>query len=422
MRVNLHDYSGHPFQVQLARCLAGRGHEVVHAYSSQYITGRGRLELTDDDPDTLRIEPITAAVPMVKYSPLGRTRFELAYADAWRRRLDDEPFDVVVACNVPLFALARMRRYFSRRQQPWVLWHQDVYSLGVAAEAERRLPGQVARAVSEAMQRVERAQVDSADAVVAIGEPFRQQYVEWGVRTDHVTVIPNWAPLDELTPGSRDNAWSRRLGLPTKPVRLMYAGTLGRKHNPLLLLSLLDRVRAGGLDAHLVVVSEGVGADDLAAAAGNRRDVTIVGYQPAEEFSDVLASADVMVALLEPDAARFSVPSKVLSYMSVGRPTIALVPAGNACADDVRAAGGFVASPDESGTADAAAWLGAVTTDSRHLSTLGEKARTLAADRFDIERICTEFESILATAAGRGSVEKSTRLVAQSHSEGGRSA
>ena len=127
-----------------------------------------------------------------------------------------------------------------------MLWHQDVYSLGVAAEAQRRLPAPVAAAVRRGVEGLEKSQVASANAVVAIGEPFLQQYARWGVVREGVTVIPNWAPLDELTPGPRDNPWSRRQNLPTEPIRLMYAGTLGRKHNPLLLLQLLDHVRALG--------------------------------------------------------------------------------------------------------------------------------------------------------------------------------
>ncbi|MDT4933879.1 MAG: hypothetical protein QOK11_1771 [Pseudonocardiales bacterium] len=401
MRLNLHDFSGHPFQAQLARTLAARGHEVLHGYSAQYITGHGRLEVGAQDPAGLRIEGLSAAAPMVKYSPVGRTRFELAYARAWKWQLDAEQFDVVVACNVPLFALARMRRYFARRSQPWVLWHQDVYSLGVAAEAARKLPAPVANAVRNRVERIERAQIESADAVVAIGEPFREQYARWGARRDHVTVIPNWAPLDELVPGRRDNPWGRRHGLPVEPVRLMYAGTLGRKHNPLLLLDLLDGARARGVDVTLIVVSEGVGADDLAAASAGRSDVRILGYQPAEELGDVLASADVMVALLEPDAAQFSVPSKVLSYLSVGRPTIALVPGANPCAEDVRAAGGYVAEPDQAGAHEAAAWLAMFSHDPGGFTVLGERARALAVKRFDIDLISSKFEEILVGAAGR---------------------
>src|SRR4051812_28305758 len=98
MRLNLHDYSGHPFQAQLARYLAGRGHEVVHTYSAQYVTGHGRLDLQPGDPQQLSFHGLTADAPMIKYSPIGRARFELAYAAAWREWLDNEKFDLVVAC------------------------------------------------------------------------------------------------------------------------------------------------------------------------------------------------------------------------------------------------------------------------------------------------------------------------------------
>jgi len=401
MRVHIHDFSGHPFQAQLSRNLASRGHDVLHQYSSQYVTGHGRLNVTADDPDTLRIQSLTATVPMVKYHPLLRTRFEMAYAGVWARSLEQEEFDVVVACNVPLFALMRMRRYFAKRQQPWVLWHQDVYSMGVGAEATRRLPKPAAAAVRRQVERIERAQVASATSVVAIGEPFLEQYIRWGVPLDHVHVIPNWAPLDELVPGRRDNDWGRRQGLPDAPIRLMYAGTLGRKHNPLLLLELLDGVREKGIDAMLIVVSEGVGADDLAEAARGRSDVRILGYQPAEVLSDVLASADVMIALLEPDAAQFSVPSKVLSYLSAGRPIIALVPGGNPSASDVRAAGGFVADPTPLGAQEAACWLAATAQSPDGLVAIGKQARNLATDRFNIDRIGSEFELVLTEATSQ---------------------
>ena len=401
MRLNIHDYSGHPFQVQLSRDLAARGHDVLHGYSTQYVTGHGNLQVGPHDSPTLRIEGITADAEMVKYSPVGRMRFEMSYAQAWQRALDEQSHDVVVACNVPMFALARMRRYFERRNQRWVLWHQDVHSLGVAAEADRKLPGQLAGVTGRQAQRVEAAQVRSADAVVAIGDGFVVQYRDWGVPTRNVHVIKNWAPLSELVPGVRDNDWARRQGLPVDAVRLLYAGTLGRKHNPQLLLELLDAVRARGVNATLTVVSEGVGAEDLRAAADGRSDVRILGYQPAEELSDVLASADAVIALLEPDAAQFSVPSKVLSYMSAGRPIIALVPGGNPAALDVDNAGGCVAPPTVGGAHEAADWLCEVVKDPEGLALLGKKARHLAERRFNIERIGDRFEAILFEAADR---------------------
>jgi glycosyltransferase involved in cell wall biosynthesis len=398
VRVILHDFTGHPFQVQLARGLAARGHSVLHLYAGQYVTGRGRLEVTSDDPDTLRIEPLIARRPMAKYSPVARTRFELAYAAAWRERMAREQYDVVVTANAPLFVLSRLRRGLSRRS--WVLWHQDVTSLAVAAEAARRLPGPAATAVSRVAQRLERAHVCSADAVVAIGDQFVAQYRAWNAPTGHVRVIPNWAPLDDIRPGERDNPWSKRHELPPDGLRLLYAGTLGRKHNPLLLLDILDGVRARGIDANLVVCSEGEGADDLAAAAGDRPDVRILPFQPAEEFSDVLAAADVVLALLEQDAAMFSVPSKVLSYLAAGRPIVGLMPAGNPAAVDIGASGGFTGGPDAAGAAAAAGWL-AGTAAGDGFAAIGRSARALAETRFGIDRITDEFEAVLTAAAAR---------------------
>ena len=45
MRISIVDYAGHPFQVQLSRKLAERGHDVLHLYFGQAITPRGMLTL-----------------------------------------------------------------------------------------------------------------------------------------------------------------------------------------------------------------------------------------------------------------------------------------------------------------------------------------------------------------------------------------
>ena len=352
-------------------------------------------------PDGLEFESLTADAPLIKYSPLRRTRFEFSYARAWRQRLETQDFDLVIACNVPLFALARMQPYFRRRELPWMLWHQDIYSLGVAGEASRQLPSMAAHAVKEYAQRLERNQIRSARTVVAIGDEFVRQYERWGLPTKHAHVIPNWAPLDELVPGARDNEWSRSQSLPTEPVRLLYAGTLGRKHNPALLVELLDDARARGVDAFLTVISEGVGADQLKQMCAGRSDVKILGYQDADHFSNVLASADILIALLEPDAANFSVPSKVLSYLSAGRPIIAMVPEGNPAALDVLEAGGCVVPPTSAGAVEAAGWLAVIKNDRAALQMLGRRSRALAERRFDIESIGDEFEKILYDAVGR---------------------
>jgi len=55
MRLLIHDYTGHPFQVQLSRALARRGHEIVHAYASGLLTPRGCLERKSADPASFEV-------------------------------------------------------------------------------------------------------------------------------------------------------------------------------------------------------------------------------------------------------------------------------------------------------------------------------------------------------------------------------
>ncbi|MCK4577970.1 MAG: glycosyltransferase WbuB, partial [Candidatus Marinimicrobia bacterium] len=67
MRILLHDNSGHPFPIQLARFLAGRGAEVLHLYSAGFHTPRGRIEQKPDDPATMEIRGIDLGEPFRKY-------------------------------------------------------------------------------------------------------------------------------------------------------------------------------------------------------------------------------------------------------------------------------------------------------------------------------------------------------------------
>jgi colanic acid biosynthesis glycosyl transferase WcaI len=49
-RILVHDYSGHPFQAELSRSLARRGHDVLHLSFRQFQTPKGDLVAKPDDP------------------------------------------------------------------------------------------------------------------------------------------------------------------------------------------------------------------------------------------------------------------------------------------------------------------------------------------------------------------------------------
>jgi glycosyltransferase involved in cell wall biosynthesis len=132
--------------------------------------------------------------------------------------------------------------------------------------------------------------------------------------------------------------------------------------------------------------------------ASGRSDVVQLDFQPNDELPDVLASGDVLVALLEPDASRFSVPSKVCSYLAAGRPVLALTPDSNPCTPLVNRSGGMVAYPDKSGTALAGSWAAQLAHDPDIARQIGSRARELAMAEFAINPIVDAFERMLHKA------------------------
>ncbi|MBA3717025.1 MAG: glycosyltransferase family 4 protein, partial [Actinobacteria bacterium] len=350
--------------------------------------GKGDLELRDDDPPTLVIEPVDMGGQFAKYAPAKRLRQELSYGLRVGRRIVGEQPDAVLSGDTPLFAQAVILRSCRRKRIPFVFWLQDLYSIAMQPEAERRLP-LVGRPLGRALVGLERRALAESDAVVAVSGDFRATLLRWGLPSEQVHVVENWAPVDELPVRPRANEWACRHGLNGKPV-LLYSGTLGLKHDPGLLLELATALP----DATTVVASEGLGADWLAERP--RENLVLLGFQPYEELPDVLGAGDVLVVILERDAGKFAVPSKVLSYLCAGRPLLAALPSDNLAAKVVESSGaGVLVEPDDAeGLVEGARRL---LGDADLRARLGAAGRAYAEKTFDIAAIGDRFEEVISS-------------------------
>lgn len=389
MRLVVHDYSGHPFQVQLSRALARRGHDVLHLHCSSYVTGKGALVRRDDDPPTFATDAVDLGETFVKYSYGKRVLQERRYAALCADRIAAHRPDAVLCSNTPLLAHRLLQPRVQRTGASFVFWQQDVYSVAMSnAAAAVPVVGGLAGA---ALRRMERRLLAASDEVVVISEDFVPILREWDIPRERVTVLENWAPLDELPQAPRANAWSAEHGLDGRSV-LLYSGTLGLKHDPALLLELARAAQARD-DAVVVVISEGLGADWLREHGRDVPALVQLPFQPFARLPEVLGTADVLLAILEPEASVFSVPSKVLSYHCAGRPILAAIPPENLAARIIERAGsGVVTAPgDAAGFVAAAHGL----LDAPEVrSAMGAAARRYAEVTFDIEDITDRFENI----------------------------
>lgn len=407
-RIVVHDYSGHPGQAQLSRALARRGYEVTHQHCPSYATGKGSLQLEADDPATLSFEPCAMKGTFVKYSIVTRIRQELSYGRRAARCIAAKEPAVAVISNVPLLAHSILARRLARRGVPMVFWHQDIYSEAIGSAARRRLPV-VGTWVARLAERLERAVARRSGAIVAISPTFLDRLAAWGV-ADKATVVPNWAPIDELPLCDGDGGaaveWRARSGLDRHPV-VLYSGTLGLKHDPAILASLAERLGESHPSARVVVISEGKGRDWLEEWKRSRGvaadNLVLLDFQPYADLPAVMASADVLMAVLEPDASRFSVPSKVLTYLCSARAIVAVLPSDNSVAEILQTQGAGLVVRRE----DAAPAVALLLDDVAYRQAMGRAGRRYAERTFCPEtaadRFVKVFNDVLSISAPFGS-------------------
>ena len=392
MRIVLHDFGGYPFTAELARALAQRGHEVGYLYAAGFRQPRAALDSWALDVPSLELRGIDVGTAYRRGAGLRRFAQERHYGRLLAESIRAMEPHAVISANCPLDAQAMALEATHRAGAGFAFWLQDLYSVAVNRLLRRRL-WMLGAVVGARYARLERSLIQRADAVISISPDFEPILRSWGLRPERQHVIENWAPLDARTPLQKDNYWSRRHALADKPT-FIYAGTLGRKHDPAQLVSLARAVP----DARVVVVAEGAGADALRATRELPSNLMILPLQPAGELSAVLASADVLVAILERDAHAFSVPSKILTYLAAGRPIVAAVPAENLAARTILDAGaGIVVEPDDHVALAVAARR--LLSDPNERTRAGAAARAYAERAFDVEAKADEFERVLAGIA-----------------------
>ncbi len=388
------DYGCHSFTHRLAIRLRDDG------YPFRYFVN-GSLEspnLTSvagwvrEQPDLIR--NITCRKGYGKMSLKQRLSGEIEWAGRCIAALEEEKPSVIIACCIPLAAVIRIQSWSRRHRVPFIYWLQDLQGRATLALLKRKF-GAVGGAAGSLACAWEQRVLKRSDSVITIAPGHEKELPERVRKQGRYALLENWANVEEIPALGEWNAWSVRNSLQTTR-NVVYAGTLGLKHDLEMFIKLAEAFK-GEPDVRVVIVSGGQAADKLHARAVGQRlaNVVILPFQRCEDVPQVLASASVLIAPLDPSAGSFCVPSKVLSYLCAGRPIVIAIDPANAAAQMIRDAGaGSVVAPGDTGAFIAAtrALLG----DPARCQALGSAAREFATRTFSLDRVVPRFLEILA--------------------------
>ncbi|MGY1769920.1 glycosyltransferase family 4 protein [Blastococcus sp. SYSU D00813] len=365
-----------PYTTGLARHLAGSDIAVTvvtgHPHYPEWRLHPGyetpRPVETDEGVEVVRVKHPVPGNP----TGLSRIVMEAVFAlrsgrELWRRRSDV----ALVVSPALLSALPAVAMKPFRRHAVGVVV-QDLYG---AAVSEAGLGGSV---LSRATAWLEKQVMRRADGVAVIHPIFRDRLVAMGVPAERIRVIPNWSHV--TIPDINREEVRRELGWEPDAVIALHAGNMGVKQGLGTLVEVARRAEETGSDVRVVLLGDGSQRTKLQAEANGLESLQFLEPLPAGDFERALAAADCLLLNEKPGVVEMSVPSKLTTYFSAGKPVVAATDTASGAAQLVRDSGAGVIV--RSGDADSI--LAAVTDlaqDPQRGEGMGRNGRRYAAQR-----------------------------------------
>lgn len=298
--------------------------------------------------------------------------------------------DIIVAETDPplLGALAALLK---RRWRCHLVYNvQDLYP--DIAEATGGVRSTV---LLELLRRANDFAYERADLIVTLGQDMAQRIVDKGVPAEKVVVVPDWVDCRRIHP-LEINPFRRSFG---DKFVVMYSGNIGLSQQLETVLAAASQLRD---DARIrfAIIGEGARKSWLQEQARQLglTNVVFMPYQPFEKLSESLSAADLHLIPLAPGTAGCLVPSKIYGILAAGRPFVAMMEDNAEVARIAREhAVGFVVRPGD--IESLAVTIRNAADSPERIKQMGARARRLAEDHFDREKVTSQFGSVLASVA-----------------------
>lgn len=383
-----------PFTTGLSEHLAAQGHSVkvitAFPYYPDWRTWDGyRGKITQkENVNGVHIRRVLHFIPWKPSRLIERLLHDFSFAvAALLGGLGEGKCDVIYCSSPPpavalaAYALSRLKRV------PYTIKLTDLASEAALATGILRQGTQVrlARCLENFLYR-------NAETVFCLCDAFIDSLRARGIAAGQLHRIPDWGDTENIRPGPGDGVFRAANDISPDQFLLLHTGNMGKKQD------LVNLVRAAELtrhDEHLVWVIVGQGEDrelvESEIRARKLENVRLLPLQPREALCRMYADADALLLNQKASVKDAVIPSKLLTYMSSGRPVIASVDTRSEAAREIRKAkcGLIVAPEDPAALVDGVDFL---RTDSASRVWLGANGRAHAEVHFTKARVLGAYD------------------------------
>jgi len=190
------------------------------------------------------------------------------------------------------------------------------------------------------MSRVNRQMDKTVDKVISLSNDMKDYILKTrkSISADRIEVIPNWYDNNDMDAHGSDDIINNELILLKEKYSLiiLYSGNMGIAQDMETILKTAKYMKRNK-DVLFIFAGNGQKADKIKEEINESKlsNVRFYDYLLGQDYINILKISDVHIISLVDGITGMAVPSKTYSYMSIGRPLIAIIAENTDIAKDI---------------------------------------------------------------------------------------
>ena len=261
---------------------------------------------------------------------IGYLRFLLFAWMISRKLIREEKYDAVIALSNPPFIGIIGALIAKKASVPFVSVMYDIHPDIVQATNWVKLPGVFFYLWNSISTWI----VKRAIVVVVLGDGMKRTIVETkGSTYEKVKIIPVWARPEFMSEDCPSPDTRSKFGISSDEIVILFSGNIG-------IMQPVDEILHAALKTRdkkfrFMFLGGGVGSVKIRefARVNDLLNISVLPYQPFDDFKNILLESDICVVSLAEGMERLSVPSRAYTFMSAGKAIIAIMNSKSDIAD-----------------------------------------------------------------------------------------
>lgn len=240
-----------------------------------------------------------------------------------------------------------------------------------------------------------------SDHIVVVTPAFKTEIMQnWGVDAEKISVVQNGVETEFFAPEGDSTELRKRLGLAGKFV-VGYIGTMGDAHALDTVVETAAALQLTHSEVVFLFVGEGAKKQQVVERARELglKNMMFLPQQPREEIPAYIRASNVcLVPLRRSEVFKTVIPTKMLEFLSCGRPVILSVE-GQAREIIEASQGGVAIEPEKS--AALAATILELRNSPERCAALGRNGRAYIQREFSRESTASRYIEVLESITGK---------------------